>query len=63
MLHDDTFRFDVDLRAGARIGTVHLVDRIDGPKVRCDLTVVSTGMRADGNVGAEYTGERRFKNK
>ena len=46
-----------------RQGTVHLVDRIDGPKVRCDLTVVSTGMTADGNVAADYTGECRFKNK
>ena len=61
MLHDDTFRFDIDLRTGTGIGTVHLVDRIDGPKVRCDLTIVSTGMTADGNVAAEYTGECRFK--
>jgi hypothetical protein len=63
MLHDDTFRFDIDLRTGTGIGTVHLADRLDGPKVRCDLTVVSTGMTADGNVAAEYTGECRFKNK
>ena len=63
MLHDDTFRFDIDLRTGTGMGTVHLVDRIDGPKVRCDLTVVSTGMTADGNVTADYTGECRFKNK
>lgn len=63
MLHDDTFRFDIDLRSGTGIGTVHLVDRIDGPKVRCDLTVVSTGMTTDGNVAADYTGECRFKNK
>jgi hypothetical protein len=61
MLHDDTFRFDIDLRTGTGIGTVHLVDRIDGPKVRCDLTIVSTGMTADGNVAGEYTGECRFK--
>ena len=63
MLHDDTFRFDIDLRTGTGIGAVHLVDRIDGPKVRCDLTIVSTGITADGNVAAEYTGECRFKNK
>ena len=63
MLHDDTFRFDVDLRTGTGTGTVHLADRLDGPKVRCDLTVVSTGMTADRNVAAEYTGECRFKNK
>jgi len=63
MLHDDTFRFDIDLRTATGIGTVHLVDRLDGPKVRCDLTVVSTGMTADGNVAAEYTGECRFKRK
>lgn len=63
MLHDDTFRFDIDLRTGTGIGSVHLVDRIDGPKVRCDLTIVSTGMTADGNVAGEYTGECRFKNR
>lgn len=62
MLHDDTFRFDINLLTGTGVGTVHLVDRIDGPKVRCNLTVVSTGMTADGNVAAEYTGECRFKN-
>lgn len=61
MLHDDTFRFDIDLRTGTGTGTVYLVDRIDGPKVRCRLTIVSTGMTADGNVAAEYAGECRFK--
>lgn len=63
MLHDDTFRFDIDLRTGTGTGTVHLVDRLDGPKVLCELTIVSTGMTADGNVAAEYSGECRFKNK
>ena len=63
MLHDDTFRFDVDLHTGTGTGTVHLADRLDGPKVRCDLIVLSTGITADGNVAAEYTGECRFKNK
>ena len=63
MLHDDTFRFDIDLRTLTGTGTVHLADRLDGPKVRCDLTVVSTGLTADGNVAAGYTGECRFKNK
>ena len=63
LLHDDTFRFDIDLLTGTGTGTVRLVDRIDGPKVRCDLSIVSIGMTADGNVAAEYTGECRFKNK
>ena len=63
MLHDDTFHFNIDLQTGTGTGTVNLVDRIDGPKLRCQLTVVSTGMTADGNVAAEYTGECRFKNK
>ena len=61
MLHDDTFRFDIDLRTGTGTGTVHLVNRLAGPKVRCQLTIVSTGMTADGNVAAEYAGECRFK--
>jgi hypothetical protein len=63
MLHDDTFRFDIDLRTGTGTGTVHLADRLDGPKVRCDLTVVSTGKTADGTVAADYKGECRFKIK
>jgi hypothetical protein len=63
MLHDETFRFDIDLRTGTGTGMVHLADRLDGPKVRCDLIVVSLGTTADGNVAANYTGECRFKNK
>jgi hypothetical protein len=59
MVHDDTFSFDVDLRTVTGTGMVHLADRLDGPKVRCDLTIVSTGMTADGNVAADYTGECR----
>ena len=64
MLYDDEFRFDVNLSTGAAIGTVHLTDNIAGPRVRCDLTITSTGLRtADGNVIASYTGQCRFKNR
>lgn len=63
MLYDDEFRFDVNLKTGAAVGTVHLTDSIAGPGVRCDLTVTSTGMTAEGNIMAQYTGLCRFKNK
>jgi hypothetical protein len=36
---------------------------IASTEVRYQLTVVSTGMTADGSVAAEYTGECGFKDK
>lgn len=62
VLHDDEFRFDVDLATGAATGKVYLTDNIAGPKIQCELDVISTGMTAEGNVTASYTGFCRFKN-
>jgi hypothetical protein len=60
MLHDDHFRFEVDLKTGSEKGRVYLVDHIAGPKVRCTLDVVGTGMNAEGNPTFTYTGQCIF---
>jgi hypothetical protein len=60
MLHDDAFRFEVDLETGATSGRVLLMNRIAGPMVRCRLDIVGTGMTAEGNGLAEYTGKCRM---
>jgi len=60
MLHDDAFRFEVDLETGATVGQVFLRNRIAGPLVRCRLEIVGTGMTPEGNGLAEYTGQCRM---
>jgi len=63
LLHDDEFRFEVDLNTGGlESGEVHLSDRIAGPKIRCDLVAVGTGAKtAEGNSIVDYTGTCTFK--
>jgi hypothetical protein len=61
MIHDDQFRFDVNLVTGAESGRVYLFDHIAGPKVRCTLDVVGTGLNADGNPTFDYRGECTFR--
>jgi hypothetical protein len=63
MIHDDQFRFDVNLATGAEHGFVYLFDHIAGPKVRCTLQVVGTGMNSDGNPTFNYTGECTFRGR
>lgn len=61
MIHDDQFRFDVNLATGSETGRVYLLDHIAGPKVRCRLTIAGTGPNADGNPTSTYTGECAFR--
>ena len=61
MIHDDQFRFDVNLVTGQESGAVYLFNHIAGPKVRCQLKVVGTGINADGNPTFDYTGECTFR--
>ena len=61
LLHDDQFRFEVNLVTGEETGQVLLVDHIAGPKVRCRLDVVGTGVNADGNPTFAYSGECTFR--
>ena len=63
MIHDDQFRFEVNLFTGSEHGTVLLVDHIAGPKVRCALQVVGTGMDGAGNPTFNYTGECTFRGR
>jgi hypothetical protein len=57
LIHDDQFRFQVNLITGNESGQVYLFNHLAGPKVRCRLEVVGTGLNADGNPTADYSGE------
>lgn len=61
MIHDDQFRFEVNLITGSESGTVLLFDHIAGPKVRCALHVVGTGLNGAGNPTFDYRGECTFR--
>ena len=61
LIHDDQFRFDVNLVTGKETGQVFLFNHIAGPKVRCQLDVVDAGINADGNPKFDYTGECNFR--
>lgn len=63
LIHDDQFRFEVNLVTGAEAGKVYLFDHIAGPKVRCRLNVVGTGMNSDGNPTFDYTGTCTFRGR
>ena len=61
MIHDDQFRFQVNLATGEESGKVYLFGHIAGPKVRCTLDVTGTGMNAEGNPTFTYTGQCTFR--
>lgn len=60
ILHDDQFRFEVDLDTGATTGQVHLSRAKDAPHpgswYDCDLDVTGTGMTPAGDATFDYTG-------
>jgi hypothetical protein len=60
ILHDDRFRFEVDLATGATTGQVHLSRAADAPHpgswYDCDLEVTGRGQTADGDATFDYTG-------
>ena len=60
LIHDDQSRFEVNLVTGKERGQVSLADHLSGPKVRCTLDVVGTGVNADGNPTFTYTGQCTF---
>ena len=57
MLHDDRFRFQVNLATGEEHGRVYLANRLAGPSVRCTLDVKGTGPNAQRNPTFTYRGE------
>jgi hypothetical protein len=61
LLHDDQFRFQVNLTTGAERGQVYLIDHIAGPRVRCELDVMGTGLTAEGNPTFDYNGTCTFR--
>jgi len=61
LVHDDQFRFEANLNTGQESGQVFLFDRLAGPKVRCALTVVGTGLNGEGNPTFTYHGECTFR--
>ena len=63
MIHDDQFRFEVNLITGEETGKVYLFNHIAGPKVRCTLTGVGTGVNGDGNPTFNYSGTCTFRGR
>jgi hypothetical protein len=62
LIHDDQFRFTVDLAAGVERGDVYMIDQIAGPKVRCTLHVAGPSrVNADGNPIFAYYGDCTFR--
>jgi hypothetical protein len=59
LLHDDLFRFEVNLQTGDTVGRAYLIDRIDGPRVACIIDIVGTGFDENGNGLADYVGRCR----
>jgi len=60
LLHDNLFRFDVNLATGETVGKVFLIDHVDGPVVDCVLDIIGTGFSEEGNGYADYSGRCRF---
>ena len=63
MIHDDQFRFEVNLVTGSDVGQVFLFNHIAGPKVRCKLEGMGTGLNADGNPSFSYRGQCTFRGR
>jgi hypothetical protein len=63
MIHDDQFRFTVNLATGEESGEVSLFNHISGPKVRCSLTVAGTGVNSEGNPTFTYRGQCTFRGR
>jgi hypothetical protein len=61
LIHDDQFQFKANLVTGEESGGVFLFNHIAGPKVRCTLDVVGTGLNAEGNPTFDYTGQCTFR--
>lgn len=56
LLHDDEFKFEVNLATGETVGTARLKDRLAGPITRCLLDIIGTGMTEQGDGLANYSG-------
>ena len=63
VLHDDRFRFAVDLATGATTGSAYLGRSLDAPHrgawAECELDIVGTGQTPEGDGLARYSGTCR----
>jgi hypothetical protein len=57
ILHDDDFRFDIDLNTGQTTGDIFLTKRVAGPVIRCILQMQGTGRTAEGYNLSIYWGK------
>lgn len=56
MLLDEDFSFTVNLNTGDVLGSVFFSQTLAGAPIQCRLTVTGTGLDAQGNGLADYTG-------
>ncbi len=62
LLHDDEYRFEVNLGTGHTVGKVFLENRLSGPDIRCHLDVIGQGeMDELGDALFDYTGNCRIR--
>ncbi|MEL6448628.1 MAG: hypothetical protein AAFQ62_11825 [Pseudomonadota bacterium] len=56
LLHDDSFRFDVNLHTGETRGVIFLDERLAGARIRCRLEAFGTAGEPGEDVAINYTG-------
>ena len=56
LLHDDSFRFDVNLFTGETRGVIFLEERLAGSRIRCRLEAFGTAGAPGEDVTINYTG-------
>ena len=59
LLHDEDFRFVVNLEDNATTGEIYLIQRIAGPRIRCRLSMEVIGLTPEGNNLSVYWGKCR----
>ncbi len=62
LIHDEEFRFEVNLATGRTVGEIYLEHRIAGPRIRCRLQVDANGtMTPEGDAVIDYEGLCRVR--
>ncbi len=57
LLHDDAFRFEIDLESGASAGEIYLMEAVAGPGIQCRLSMQGTGANTEGDNTFVYSGK------
>lgn len=63
LLHDEDFRFVVDLNTNATTGEIFLIERIAGPRIRCQISMEGIGMTPAGDNLSVYWGKCRVRQR